>query len=152
LMAPMVTTVEEIEAFRAAIDRAVRSLREDQLAYALPTEIGVMVEVPAAALNAEQICYHVDFVSVGSNDLVQYLMAAERGNPAVAHLYRPDHPAVWRTLELLVTAAAAVGCRVAVCGEMAGDPALAVRLVDLGVTELSMAPASIPEVKAALRE
>ena len=128
-----------------------RELLEEGVAAARPARVGVMVEVPAAALAAAEICAEVDFVSVGSNDLAQYVLAADRTNDAVGHLYQPDHPALWRLYEDLVAAAAAAGCAVAVCGEVAGDPDTARRLVDLGVIELSMAPASVPAVKAALR-
>ncbi len=151
VLAPMVTFAWEARTFRRLIDDVSRELDDEGVAYGRPHEIGVMVEVPAAALAADEICAEVDFLSVGSNDLTQYVMAAERTNEAVASLYQPDHPALWRLYELLVASARAAGRRVAVCGEIAGDPAAAVRLVELGIDELSMAPASIPAVKAALR-
>lgn len=151
VLAPMVTFAWEARTFRRLIDDVSRELEDEGVAYGRPHEIGVMVEVPAAALAADEICAEVDFLSVGSNDLTQYVMAAERTNEAVASLYQPDHTALWRLYELLVASARAAGRRVAVCGEIAGDPAAAVRLVELGIDELSMAPASIPAVKAALR-
>lgn len=151
VLAPMVTLAWEARTFRRLVDDVSRELEDEGVAYGRPHEIGVMVEVPAAALAADEICAEVDFLSVGSNDLTQYVMAAERTNEAVASLYQPDHPALWRLYELLVASARAAGRRVAVCGEIAGDPAAAVRLVELGIDELSMAPASIPAVKAALR-
>ncbi|NUS71786.1 MAG: phosphoenolpyruvate--protein phosphotransferase [Corynebacteriales bacterium] len=151
IMAPMVTVVEEVRAFRTAIDEAIRSLRADNADFRAPAEVGIMVEVPAAALAAEQLCAEVDFVSVGSNDLVQYVMAAERTNDAVSQLYQPDHPALWRILELLTAGAGVTQCRVAVCGEMATNAKFAPRLIELGVTELSMNPTAIGTVKAALR-
>ena len=151
VMAPMVTLAAEARAFRECVDAVAGELVEEGVAAARPARVGVMVEVPAAALAAAEICAEVDFVSVGSNDLAQYVLAADRTNDAVGHLYQPEHPALWRLYEDLVAAAAAAGCAVAVCGEVAGDPDMARRLVDLGVTELSMAPASVPAVKAALR-
>lgn len=151
VMAPMVTVPGEVAALRAAITRAATSLSEQETPHALPDHVGVMVEVPAAALAAAGICDAVDFVSVGTNDLVQYLMAADRTEATVADLYRPDHPAVWHTLERLTATARAAGCRVSVCGEMAANPTYARRLVSLGVTELSVAPTAIPDLKAALR-
>ncbi|MBM7783590.1 phosphoenolpyruvate--protein phosphotransferase [Tenggerimyces flavus] len=151
VLAPMVTFAWEARTFRRLIADVSSELEDEGVAYGRPHEIGVMVEVPAAALAADEICAEVDFLSVGSNDLTQYVMAAERTNEAVASLYQPDHTALWRLYELLVASARAAGRRVAVCGEIAGDPAAAVRLVELGIDELSMAPASIPAVKAALR-
>ncbi|MEQ7127395.1 phosphoenolpyruvate--protein phosphotransferase [Actinopolymorpha sp. B11F2] len=150
VMAPMVTVPEEARAFRQLVDDAGDALAAEGRAYSRPARVGVMVEVPAGALAAAEICAEVDFVSVGSNDLAQYLLAADRTNAAVGHLYRQDHPAVWRVIELLVADARQAGCEVAVCGELAGDPAAAGRLVALGVDELSMTPASIPGVKQAL--
>ncbi|MEQ7007552.1 phosphoenolpyruvate--protein phosphotransferase, partial [Actinopolymorpha sp. B17G11] len=150
VMAPMVTVPEEARAFRQLVDDAGDALAAEGRAYSRPARVGVMVEVPAAALAAAEMCAEVDFVSVGSNDLAQYLLAADRTNAAVGHLYRQDHPAVWRVIELLVADARQAGCEVAVCGELAGQPAAAGRLVALGVDELSMTPASIPAVKEAL--
>jgi phosphocarrier protein FPr len=147
VMAPMVTTVEEVVAFRAAIDAAIVDL--GRVPHRRPDHVGIMVETPAAAIAFDALAPHVDFASVGTNDLVQYVMAAERTNATVASLYRPDHLAVWRALEALARAAA--GKKLAICGEMASHPDHARRLVELGVAELSMAPSSVPTIKAALR-
>ena len=151
VMAPMVTLAAEARWFRTQVDDVAAELDREGVAYARPARIGVMVEVPAAALSAAEICAEADFVSVGSNDLAQYVMAADRGNDTVGHLYLPDHPALWRMYELVVSAAHTAKVPVAVCGEIAADPVAARRLVDLGVDELSMAPAAVPVVKAALR-
>ncbi|WP_394845546.1 phosphoenolpyruvate--protein phosphotransferase [Pendulispora brunnea] len=147
IMAPMVTTAQDAMAFRAAVADAARSL--EGRPHRRPDHIGIMVEVPACAVAFDSMAAHVDFVSVGTNDLVQYMMAAERTNASVAAWYRPDHPAIWRTLEWLAQSAG--GKKVAVCGEMAANADVARRLVALGVTELSMAPSSIPSIKAILR-
>jgi multiphosphoryl transfer protein len=146
LMFPMVATVGELVAARAVLDeaRAATGVQE-------PLETGVMVEVPAAALLAERLAPHADFFSIGTNDLTQYAMAAERGNENLAELLDGPQPAVLRLVRTTVDAAAAHGRWVGVCGELAGDPVAAVLLAGLGVTELSMAPALIPEAKAALR-
>ncbi|GAA4981404.1 phosphoenolpyruvate--protein phosphotransferase [Actinopolymorpha pittospori] len=152
VMAPMVTVAEEARQFRELLADVVAELDRQGTVHAPPAKVGVMLEVPAAALAPQDICAEVDFVSVGSNDLLQYVMAADRANDAVGYLYQPEHPALWRVLDLLVGTARAAGCHVAVCGEIAGDPEAAVRLVRLGVDELSMAPSSLPAVKAALRE
>ena len=116
-----------------------------------PLELGIMVEVPAAALTATRLAAHVDFFSLGTNDLTQYTMAAERGDERLAPLLTGPQPAVLRLVKATVDAAAAHGRWVGVCGELAGDPAGAILLAGLGVTELSMAPALVPEAKAALR-
>jgi phosphocarrier protein FPr len=147
VMAPMVTTVDEVVAFRAAIDDASHDL--GNAPHRRPDHVGIMVETPAAAIAFETMAAHVDFVSVGTNDLVQYVMAAERTNATVASLYQPHHPAIWRVLELLARATA--GKKLAICGEIAAQPDHARRLVELGAGELSMAPISIPSIKAALR-
>jgi phosphoenolpyruvate-protein kinase (PTS system EI component) len=116
-----------------------------------PLDLGIMVEVPAAALSAAQLAPHVDFFSLGTNDLTQYTMAAERGDARLAPLLAGPQPAVLALVHATVQAASAHSRPVGVCGELAGDPAAAVLLAGLGVTELSMAPQLIPEVKAALR-
>jgi phosphocarrier protein FPr len=118
---------------------------------AAPLEVGIMVEVPSAALLAEQLAPYVDFFSIGTNDLTQYTMAAERGNELVADLLAGPQPAVLRLVRTTIAGAQANGRWVGVCGELAGDPAAALLLVGLGVRELSMAPPLVPGVKEALR-
>jgi multiphosphoryl transfer protein len=146
VMLPMVATLDEILAARAALDGA----RADT-AIDAPLEFGIMIEVPAAALTARRLAAHVDFFSLGTNDLTQYTMAAERGDERLAPLLTGPQPAVLRLVKETVEAAVAHGRWVGVCGELAGDPAAAILLAGLGVTELSMAPALVPEAKAALR-
>jgi multiphosphoryl transfer protein len=146
-MLPMVATLGEITAARELLDAARRDTGIDA-----PMELGIMVEVPAAALSAARLAAHVDFFSLGTNDLTQYTMAAERGDARLAPLLAGTQPAVLRLVAATVAGAAVHGRWVGVCGELAGDPAAAVLLAGLGVTELSMAAALVPEVKAALRE
>ncbi len=146
-MLPMVATLAEITAARELLDQARADTGIDA-----PMELGIMVEVPAAALAAARLAAHVDFFSLGTNDLTQYTMAAERGDARLAPLLAGPQPAVLRLVAATVAGAAAHGRWVGVCGELAGDPAAAVLLAGLGVTELSMAAALVPEVKAALRE
>jgi multiphosphoryl transfer protein len=143
VMFPMVATLDELLAARALLDEARGDVR---------LEAGVMVEVPALALQANEIAPHVDFFSIGTNDLAQYTMAAERGNAALAGLLDRSLPAVLALIAHVTAAAAAHGRWVGVCGELAGDPRAAVLLAGLGVSELSMAASRIPAVKAALRE
>jgi len=114
--------------------------------------VGLNLEVPSAALTADLLAPEVEFFSVGTNDLIQYLLAVDRADPRVSALYQPLHPAVLRIIHQVVQAAAVQGVPVSVCGEMAADPLLALLLFGLGVRELSMTPAAIPRVKAALRE
>ena len=151
VMAPMVTVAEEVRAFKDAVTQAIHSLATDGVDFAAPEEIGVMVEVPAAALAADEICAVADFVSVGSNDLTSYTMAADRTEPGVADLLDPAATAIQRLLDPLCDQARAAGTPVAVCGEMAGMPDQVRGLIDRGVWELSMAPAKIPAIKALLR-
>jgi len=145
VMFPMVATLAEWRAAKAALDAA----REATGAPVI--EAGIMVEVPAAALGADAFAREVDFLSVGTNDLAQYTMAAERGHPGLAALTAGPLPPLLRLIDEVCTAAAAHGPWVGVCGELASDPAAAALLAGLGVRELSMAPARVPEVKAALR-
>jgi len=146
VMFPMVATADEVHAALAALAEARKRTGVDA-----PLETGIMVEVPSAALQAPELAEHLDFFSIGTNDLTQYTMAAERGNEHVASLLSGPQPAVLRLIHETVKGAQAHGRWVGVCGELAGDPDAAVLLVGLGVTELSMAPPLIPEVKEALR-
>jgi phosphoenolpyruvate-protein phosphotransferase/dihydroxyacetone kinase phosphotransfer subunit len=151
VMFPMVSEVGELRAAMALLEQARASLADDGLP-AGPVELGVMIEVPAAALRAGALAAEVDFLSIGTNDLVQYTMAAERGNGGVARLSDPLHPAVLRLIEGVVAAARPHACRVAVCGEAASDPQAVPLLVGLGVDELSVGPRRVPLVKAWVRE
>jgi len=146
VMLPMVATLSEVEAARDALAQARKDTGIDH-----ELEFGIMVEVPAAALTAKRLAEHVDFFSIGTNDLTQYTMAAERGDERLAPLLTGPQPAVLRLVEATIAGAQAHGRWVGVCGELAGDPPTAVLLAGLGVTELSMAPALVPEVKEALR-
>ena len=151
VMFPMVATVDELRRAREVLDEARASLRHEGIATPAELEVGVMLEVPSAALIAEKLAPLVAFFSVGTNDLTQYTLAAERGNAAVAALSDPLHPAVLRLIRLTAEAAAAAGRRVAVCGEVAGDRLAVPLLIGLGVTELSMNAVAIPAAKQAVR-
>ena len=146
VMLPMVATVDEIEAARTILAQARADTGIDAA-----LEFGIMVEVPAAALTAGGLARHVDFFSLGTNDLTQYTMAAERGSERLAPLLTGPQPGVLRLVQETVAGARAHGRWVGVCGELAGDPPSALLFAGLGVTELSMAPALVPEVKEALR-
>jgi phosphoenolpyruvate-protein kinase (PTS system EI component) len=146
-MFPMVATLTELRAARAALDAARAELGSDA-----PLEVGVMVEVPALALQADAFAPEVDFFSVGTNDLSQYTMAAERGNAKLAPLLDEAREPVVALIGAVVAAAERHGRWVGVCGELAGVPDAAVELAELGVKELSMSASRIPAVKAALRD
>jgi phosphoenolpyruvate-protein phosphotransferase len=146
LMAPMVADLADVAVLRGLVDAAVATTGVD-----VRPRIGIMVEVPSAVLVAAQLAAAVDFMSIGTNDLTQYLLAADRTNPRLAARQDPMHPAVLRAIAMVVAAAASNATPVAVCGEMAGDPAGAIALVGLGVDELSMDPAAFGAVKRALQ-
>ncbi len=152
IMLPMVSTVEEVRRARELLVEAQASLETRGDATPAHVDLGIMLEVPSAALVADHLARLVDFFSVGTNDLTQYAMAAERGNSAVAALADPLHPAVLRLIGRAAAAAATAGCPVAVCGEIAGDRLAVPLLLGLGVRELSMSHALIPAAKQAVRD
>ncbi len=151
VMVPMVTTVDEVMRVKALVAEC-RAELDREGAAAGEFDLGVMMETPAAALLAADLARHVAFFSIGTNDLTQYVMAADRLNPRVADLNRADHPAVLRAVELICTAAREAGIWVGVCGEAAARPDLIATFLRFGVGELSMSPASIPRAKAAVME
>jgi len=142
----MIATTDELKTALQIFARA-----REQTGVDAPLELGITVEVPAAALTAARLARSVDFFSLGTNDLTQYTMAAERGESRLASLTAGPQPAVLSLVKTTIDGAMASGRWVGVCGELAGDPAGAVLLAGLGATELSMSPVLIPEVKAALR-
>ncbi len=151
VMFPMVATVDELLRGREALDAARASLAAAGVTTGERVEVGIMVEVPSAALIAETLAPHVDFFSLGTNDLAQYVLAADRGNAELTALGDALHPAVLMLIERTVRAGRAAGRWVGVCGELAGDPAAVPVLLGLGVRELSMAPSRVPAVKQVVR-
>jgi len=145
ILLPMVASLGELGAARAALDRAVR---RTGISEAPP--LGIMVEIPSAALLCERFAPQTDFFSIGTNDLAQYGLAVDRANPDVAELYQPLHPAILRMLRFVVDAGRAGGRPVAVCGELASDPIGIAVLVGLGIRELSVTPVAIAGVKDSL--
>jgi phosphotransferase system enzyme I (PtsI) len=151
VMFPMIAHIEEVRAAKEHLKEAQRELeREGKEVGEL--EVGIMVETPAAAIRASEIAPEVSFFSIGTNDLVQYTLAADRGNERLRHLQSADHPAVLELIGMTCEAAREAGIWVGVCGEAAGDPALIPELVELGVTELSMSAPSIPRAKKIISE
>jgi phosphotransferase system enzyme I (PtsI) len=146
VMFPMVTRIEEIEAALDRVELVADALEDEDIEYAVP-DLGAMVETPAAVSLAGELAARLDFLSIGTNDLTQYVMAADRENDAVADLHDPLHPAVLRAIDRTVRAADDGDAPVGMCGEMAGDPALTELLVGLGLDELSMSAVTVPAVK-----
>jgi multiphosphoryl transfer protein len=150
VMLPMVATLGEIDAARDALGRAARAAHDAGADVAEDVRLGIMVEVPSAALMADVLAPHVDFFSIGTNDLVQYTLAVDRTNPQLSELASPFQPAVLRLIAGVTAAGAAHKRPVSVCGEAAADPLAAALLIGLGVTELSVAPAAIAGLRATL--
>jgi phosphotransferase system enzyme I (PtsI) len=146
ILLPFVTSDEELRQARAIIDEASR-----RLGTGSSVQVGAMIEVPAAALTVDQLARHADFLSVGTNDLIQFTLAVDRTDERLAGHYEPTAPAVLRLLHGIAVAARRARCPISVCGEMAGDPVLVGLLVGLGFRSFSMAPAAIPAVKQGVR-
>lgn len=151
IMFPMVTTIDEVRSAREYVERAKRELRSKSMRFDRDLQVGVMIEVPAAALNADRIAAEVDFLSIGSNDLIQYLLAVDRGNNLVSRLYQEFNPAVVQMLKHIIDAAHRHEAWVGICGEMAGNPRATPLLLGLGMDELSVVPVMLPEIKKIIR-
>ncbi|WP_405119311.1 phosphoenolpyruvate--protein phosphotransferase [Pseudomonas leptonychotis] len=151
ILLPMISGIQELEEALHLIHRAWGEVRDEGTDVPLPP-VGVMIEIPAAVYQVRELARQVDFLSVGSNDLTQYLLAVDRNNPRVADLYDFLHPAVLQALQIVVAGAHAEGKPVSICGEMAGDPAAAVLLMAMGFDGLSMNATNLPKVKWLLRQ
>ncbi|TAJ16868.1 MAG: phosphoenolpyruvate--protein phosphotransferase [Rugosibacter sp.] len=147
LLIPMLAHAQEIVQTLALIEQAKAQLRESRHKFAADIEVGGMIEIPAAALVLGPFLRHLDFLSIGTNDLIQYTLAIDRSDGAVAHLYDPLHPAVLQLILKTLQAGARAGLQVSVCGEMAGDPKLTRLLLGMGLRQFSMHPAQLLEVK-----
>lgn len=147
ILYPMISSLEEIRGANAILEEAKQDLTRRGLAYDPDIQVGIMIEIPAAAAIADLLAQEVDFFSIGTNDLVQYVLAVDRMNEKIAHMYHPFHPAVLRLLRQTVQSAKAAGITVSVCGEMAGDEKAVPLWLHLGVTDLSMSPQALLRVK-----
>jgi phosphoenolpyruvate-protein kinase (PTS system EI component) len=151
LLFPMISTLEEVLRLKEVVARNLQALRKAKIPHAQEVPLGIMIEVPSAAMLIEDLLAEVDFVSIGSNDLIQYLMAADRDNPKVAHLCEPFGPAILRLLHQVISACNRAGKPVTLCGEMAGMPRCVLALLGMGLRRLSMSPGFIPAIKDLLR-
>jgi len=151
MMYPMISCVDELTQANTLVEEYKRELACEGIAFNPNVEIGAMIEIPSAAIGAETLARRCKFFSIGTNDLIQYSLAIDRLNEKIAHLYEPTNPAILRLVQMTVAAAHKHGIWVGVCGEMAGDPVLTPLLLGLGVDELSVAPANVPQIKFLIR-
>jgi phosphotransferase system enzyme I (PtsI) len=151
IMFPMISGLSELRQAKEILETCKAELREEGIPFKEDIELGIMIEVPSAALVAEGLAREVSFFSIGTNDLIQYTIAVDRVNERIAHLYEPTHPAIVRLIEMTVAAAHAQGIWVGVCGEMAGEITLTPLLLALGVDELSVSAGLVPRVKRAVQ-
>lgn len=151
IMYPMISGLNELRAANRVLSEVKQSLLEEKIPFDASIEVGAMVEVPGAAVIVDLLAAETDFLSIGTNDLIQYLIAVDRLNDEVAHLYDPAHPAVLRTLKAIIDGGNAAGTPVSICGEIAGDPIYAGLLLGMGADSLSLTSSLLPEVKYFIR-
>ncbi len=151
LLLPMISSLEEVWRAKELLEEARRELRQAGIGFDEDMPVGIMVEVPSAVMQSEELAHEVDFLSLGTNDLIQYLLAVDRNNRKVSPLYEPLHPAVLRAIAATVRAAKKAGKPLGICGEMAADPVCALVLIGFGIDQLSMGSFFIPSIKRLVR-
>ena len=151
IMFPMVIGLEDLRRAREIVERVKLQLRKEGVPMGHKVPLGVMIETPASVFSIDQLAQECDFASIGTNDLIQYTLAVDRGNEAIAEIYEPLHPAVLRAIRTVVDAGHRAGIPVGICGEMAGESLYAVLLVGMGVEEFSVSPYLVPEIKTIVR-
>ena len=152
IMFPLISSLQELRKAKDIVNEVKEELNQKGIDFDEKIEIGIMIEVPSAAMIADDLAKEVDFFSIGTNDLIQYTMAVDRGNEKVAHLYSPAHPAILKLLKMIINAAEENNIKIGICGEMGGEVEYTILLLGLGLREFSVAPAMIiPEVKKIIR-
>lgn len=152
ILVPMISCLEEIIQLKEAMQEVKKSLQDDGVEVDDRIQLGIMVEVPSVAIKAKTFARHVDFMSIGTNDLTQYVMAVDRGNELITRLYDQRYPAIWELINTTAQVANDSDIGISVCGELASDPVAACCLMGMGISDLSMSPASIPAVKSLLMQ
>ncbi len=151
ILFPMISSLEEIFEIRGVFDETKHELKKKKISYDEKIPVGIMIEIPSAAIMADRFADHVDFLSIGTNDLIQYTLAVDRNNEKVAKFYQPVNPAILKLIHNTIVCAKDAGKSVSICGEMAGNPLYTGMLLGFGLRELSMSPVMLPEVKERVR-
>lgn len=146
----MISHMQQIEQAKKILQDVKEDLRQSGVAFDPDIPFGIMIEVPGIAMMAKEAAEEVDFFSIGTNDLTQYMLAVDRGNSKISSLYQPSHPSIWRMIQFVVNASKEAGIPISVCGEMASNPLYAACFLGMGISDLSMTTNSIPAVKEML--